>query len=216
MLRCGKLLHQLAEECRIAELQSVFLTAGLQRIDSRRNDFQIGHARIGADQFDAGLGNLIISALERGGDDMDILLIAEAKRERCGTQSGCADTRNRDGIIRTQHHEAPLCIGQLIHLLLREGICVAVEDIIKFECRGDDFAVTACGKEAVQTVFKLTAERTLGKERIARAFGCDSVIFIHRNLLIQRLQGMQTKRYTLCNRQTLDQWMRALPAALAC
>ena len=118
---------------------------------------------------------------------MDILLIAETQRQSGGTKSRCADARNRDGIIRTQHHEAALCVGQLIHLLLRKGVRVAVEDIVEFERRGNDFAVAACGKKNVQAVFELTAQCALIEKRIACAFGGNAVVFVHKDTPLRLL-----------------------------
>ena len=115
---------------------------------------------------------------------MDALIIIEAERE-CALAKSCrANTRNLDGIVGTQDKQSALCVGELIHLLLREGLCLAVENIIEFERRRDDLAVSARGKERMQAALDVAPERTLGEEGISCALGGDAVVFVHRLLLI--------------------------------
>ena len=110
---------------------------------------------------------------------MYLLHVVQTQRKHIVIELGRNHTRNRCGVIRTQHEQTAVAVGQLVHLFLSDGRACLREYIIVFQRRRDDFIIAACFKQISDSLLVLSEHAGCREQTVAGALRRGDCILIH-------------------------------------
>ena len=100
---------------------------------------------------------------------MYLLDIIQPQRQCVIIQLGGYNTGNRRGIIRTQHQQSAIPVGELVHFFLANGGTCLYKHIIIFQRRGNNLVISPLFQHIADSSLILSEQPCCGKQPIPAA-----------------------------------------------
>ena len=184
IIRYRQLIQKSLKETGVTKFYSKIRNTSCQCLNSSSNNLKVCTLSRNTQKLYTSLHNLVASACQTKMVAVDSLVIIQTQGLVGVLQAGRDHSGDRQGRIRSHHHQSALFVTHFVHTFHRDARNILFKQVIKFQRRRQHLMKPSARKDISKHIGHGTVRKTIFKKQVFRTFGRDLCIIFHPHHLI--------------------------------